>query len=132
MRQLHRVVGIAMLLAFLGTGQYMDRVYAHLHGMSDARRMLFRSDHIYLLLAAISNLMLGLYLAPCDAQRARVVQTIGSIAIIAAPFLFLIGFFTEPWMANLARPYTRPAIYAMFGGALLHLLAAYTVDIKAR
>jgi drug/metabolite transporter (DMT)-like permease len=128
MRKVHAVVGVAMLIAFLGTGQYMDRVHGHLAGMSDARRMLFRSDHIYLLLTAVLNLALGLYLTPREPRRARAVQLLGSIAIVIAPFLFLIAFFTEPWMTHLARPWTRPAIYAVFGGGLAHLLAAFTVD----
>ena len=127
MRNVHRIVGIAMLLAFLGTGLYMDRMYDHLRGMSDARRMLFRSDHIYLLLAAVLNLALGIYATPRLRVVSRMLQTIGSIAIIAAPFLFLAAFFTEPWMANLARPWTRPAIYAVFSGGLAHLLASYEV-----
>src|SRR5436190_18509961 len=109
MRNVHRIVGIAMLLTFLGTGLYMDRMYDHLRGMSDARRMLFRSDHIYLLLAAVLNIALGIYATPRVRVVSRMLQTIGSIAIIAAPFLFLAAFFTEPWMANLARPWTRPA-----------------------
>lgn len=119
-----------MLLAFCGTGLYMDRVHNHLRGMTDARRMLFRSDHIYLLLSALVNLALGLYMTPNAAKRARVVQNIGSLAILIAPLLFLTAFFTEPWLAQLARPYTRPAIYLIFGGGLAHLLAAYTVDVR--
>ena len=124
MRTVHRIVGITMLIAFRGTGLYMDRMLGHLRGMTDARRMLFRSDHIYLLLAALLNLALGLYLTLRTERVARMLQIAGSAAIIVAPFLFLMAFFTEPWMANLARPWTRPAIYLIFGGALAHLLAS--------
>jgi hypothetical protein len=131
MRPVHRIVGLMMLIAFLGTGQYMDRWHAHLRGMSDAQRLLFRSDHIYLLLAAIVNLVLGLYVSRCVHPVARALQVAGSIAIIAAPFLFLMAFFTEPWMTHLMRPWTRPAIYAMFGGALAHLLATFADERRA-
>jgi hypothetical protein len=38
MRRMHLVVGIAAAVAFLLTGQYMDRRLAHLEGMADLPR----------------------------------------------------------------------------------------------
>lgn len=58
-----RLAGIA---AFLATGLYMDRVHGHLRGYDDAVRMLYRSSHICLLLAAVTKTVLGLYLRPAD------------------------------------------------------------------
>ena len=63
LRRIHLVVGLAGVVLFLGTGQYMDRVHDHLRGMEDVRRMLFRSAHIYLLWSSLLNLALGLYFA---------------------------------------------------------------------
>jgi hypothetical protein len=37
----------------------MDIFYAHLRGMADLPPMLFRSRHIYILLASLLNLTLG-------------------------------------------------------------------------
>ena len=52
MRRFHLGAGLLGVLAFLATGQYHE----HLRGMDDAQRLLFRSAHIYLLLASLLNL----------------------------------------------------------------------------
>jgi hypothetical protein len=54
MRRFHLGVGLLGVIAFVGTGQYHE----HLRGMTDAQRLLFRSTHIYLLLASLLNLYL--------------------------------------------------------------------------
>jgi hypothetical protein len=121
MRRLHLAVGLVGLLAFLASGQYMDRRYDHLQGLDDTTRMLFRSTHIYLLFASLLNLAMGLYLAPAAGWRRRL-QWLGSALLLAAPALLAVAFLTEPWLTGLARPYTSPAVYASVGGMLLHLL----------
>lgn len=119
MRWLHITVGVGGLFAFLATGQYMDHVYDHLRGMDDTRRMLFRSTHLYLLFTSLVNLALGLYLRPAVGWQ-RWVQAVGSVLLLAGPFLTAIGFFTEPWLSGLQRPYSAPATYCCLGGALVH------------
>ena len=122
MRWLHLAVGIVGIAGFLLTGQYMDRVHDHLRGMDDARRLLFRSTHIYLLFCSLVNLALGLYFRPGAGWR-HWIRLAGSLLVLTAPFVQAIGFFTEPWLSGLERPYTGPAIYACYGGMLLHLIA---------
>jgi hypothetical protein len=122
MRRLHLAVGLTGLVAFLATGQYMDRAHDHLRGMDDARRLLFRSTHIYLLFTALLNVALGLYLPTAVGWRWRV-RLLGSGLLLAAPGLALAGFFTEPWLSGLDRPYTRPVAYGSLAGVLLHLVA---------
>jgi hypothetical protein len=117
---LHLAVGIAGVVGFLATGQYMDKVHDHLRGMADARRLLFRSSHLYLLFGSLLNLSLGLYLRPALGWRQRV-RTAGSGLIVISPFLAAAGFFTEPWLSELERPWSRPAAYGCFAGMLLHL-----------
>jgi hypothetical protein len=90
--------------------------------MEDAQRLLFRSTHIYLLLSSLVNLALGLYSRPGIGWR-HWVRSVGSLLVLTAPFVQAIGFFTEPWLSGLARPYTGPAIYACYGGMLLHVIA---------
>lgn len=121
MRWLHLAVGTIGLVGFLATGQYMDRVHDHLRGMDDARRLLFRSTHIYLLFTALLNLALGLYLRSAQGWRWWV-RSAGSVLVVAGPFLAAAGFFTEPWLSDLERPYSRPAIYGCFAGLVLHLV----------
>jgi hypothetical protein len=47
----------------------------------------------------------------------------GSALILIGPLLFLAGFLREPFLGGLARPFSRPAIYAAFAGMALHWLA---------
>jgi len=102
----------------------MDRLHGHLRGYDDTLRMLYRSTHIYLLLSAVINTVMGLYLRPADSTWRRAAQLLGSVALLAGPPLFLAGFCTEPYLSGLARPWSRPAIYLALGGAVFHLLAA--------
>jgi uncharacterized membrane protein len=126
LRRLHLVIGIAGVIAFLLTGQYMDLWLAHLEGMPDLPRMLYRSGHIYLLFAALLNLVLGLYLdEERNGWRQHATQ-LGSGLILIGPMLLLIGWGPEAVRTDLERPYSRPAIYASFAGVLLHGMAAGT------
>lgn len=117
MKRLHYWIGLAGVVTFLLTGQYMDRVHDHLRGMPEATRMLYRANHIYILLSAALNLALGVYLVQPRQTHRAILQNLASLLVLAAPWLLLFGFFTEPHMADLARPYTRAALYSVFGAA---------------
>lgn len=123
-RRAHLFVGLAGIITFLATGLYMDRYHEHLRGYDDTVRMLFRSSHIYLLLAALTNTALGLYLRQAGTFWRRSLQLLGSAALLAAPALFFAGFCTEPYVSGLDRPWSRIAIYLAFAGSIFHLLAA--------
>ncbi|MBO6576491.1 MAG: hypothetical protein JJ896_12750 [Rhodothermales bacterium] len=128
---LHRIIGIAAVIMFLATGQYMDRVHAHLEGMADAQRMLFRSTHLYILFTGLMNLGLGIYHQPFRDRLARPLQNVGSLLLLAVPVLITVGFFTEPFLTEFARPYTRPAAYMSLAGGVL-LTAGYVIDWAGR
>ena len=123
MRRLHFVVGIASFIAFLLTGQYMDRWLGHLAGMPDLPRMLYRSAHIYLLFAALLNVVLGLYAVDDASGWRRGVAWAGSLMMLSAPVLLLIGFEPESARGDIARPLARMAIYGCQAGVLLHVIA---------
>ena len=59
MKRLHLIIGLTVVVIFLLTGQYME--YVHNRLLLDGTRMLYRSRHIYLLLAGLLNLILGIY-----------------------------------------------------------------------
>jgi hypothetical protein len=124
MRRLHLAVGSLALLGFVLTGQYMDRVHAHLEGMPDGPRLLYRSAHIYLLFAALLNLLLGAYLRPAAQRGVRLLQGAASVTLLVLPVLFAVAFFREPALAELERPWARPAIYLSLAAVLAHVVAA--------
>jgi hypothetical protein len=124
MKRLHLVFGIVVLFVFVLTGQYMDRVYAHLRGMADMPRMLFRSRHIYILLAGLLNLGLGTYLKRQPSDWRRVLQVFGSVLIVAATCLLVGAFFYEPLKADLQNtPFSRQGLYFIAAGTVFHVIA---------
>ena len=123
MRRLHLWIGLAGVAAFLLTGQYMDRWLGHLAGVADLPRMLYRSSHIYLLLASLINLILGLYLKEASAGWRLWARRVGSVPIALAPALLLIAFAREAPLAGFNRPYAGPALYGVVFGAVMHAVS---------
>ena len=120
MRRVHLWIGVAGVVAFLLTGQYMDRWLGHLAGVADLPLMLYRSSHIYLLLGSLLNVVLGLYQVEAGNGWRRWLGRVGSILIAIAPVLFLIAFAREPLRPDFSRPFAGPGIYACaLGGVLL-------------
>ncbi|MBL9198910.1 MAG: hypothetical protein JNL39_00330 [Opitutaceae bacterium] len=134
LRVAHLGVGLGFVVIFLLTGQYMERYLDRLQSTPDPTRMLYRSTHIYLLWSALLNLALGLYLQLFPGGWRRTIQAIGSIMVLGGPLVLTIAFFHEPSLQGLLRPLSRPAIYAAFGGLLLHALTrvALTRDRSVR
>lgn len=123
MRRLHLVVGAATLLAFLLTGQYMDYLEVRTNALGETARVMFRSRHIYLLLAGLVNVGLGAYFSYRERVWRRRLQLIGSALVIAAPLLMLAAFFAEPGEPGLKRHFTLPAVVILSIGTLLHALS---------
>lgn len=125
-RRAHLWIGIAALAAFLATGAYMryrtPPVQADVH-------MMYVSRHIYILGAALANLMLGLYFADSSSTRRRGIQRAGSMLLVLAPFLLVLAFIAEPEGGIAGRSWRSSlGLYAMFGGAMLHVAAKRRVS----
>ena len=112
-----------MVVGFLLTGQYMDKFYNHLHGMADGPRLLYRTRHIFILLAGLLNLGIGAYFTNRIHSWARALQLLGSLFIFAASILFLIAFFYEPNLGNLHTPLSHWGTYTIATGAVLHVVS---------
>ena len=123
MKRLHLVVGVATLLVFLLTGQYMDYLEVRTNALGETARVMFRSRHIYLLLAGLVNLGIGAYFNYRERGWRKGLQLLGSAFVIIAPALMLAAFFTEPGVPGLRRHFTLPAIVILLIGTLLHALS---------
>ena len=130
MRVAHLIVGFAGLIAFLASGVYMVWVHAGLQGMADGPRLFFRSAHIYLLWGALLNLVLGCYLARVGRGLLRHVQSLGSLLILAGPFMLCLSFFAEQHNRELDRPVGQLAIFLALGGVVLHAVAALVAHAR--
>lgn len=121
LRRGHLAVGVIGLAIFPVTGAYMRIVYPQMLGVDDLKRMLLRSRHIYLLLTALVNLALGMYLPTTAGNRIRrTLRSIGSLLVLPGPALLLTAFATEPGRADWQRPFSNPAVVATLVGVLLH------------
>jgi len=69
-------------------------------------------------------MVLGCYLNRPIRPVLRKVQSAGSLAIMAGPFLLCASFFTEFYNPALLRPLCRLGIYLSFAGVLSHVAAA--------
>jgi hypothetical protein len=122
MKRLHLTFGVLVVIVFLLTGQYMDFQSPKVRELADeGTRMMFRSRHIYLLLAGLVNLGLGVYFTYRAARWRKLLQIAGSVLILLAPLLMTAAFFYEPTLNGLKRTFTLPAVVALFAGVFLHL-----------
>jgi hypothetical protein len=123
MKRLHKVVGLSVIVAFLLTGQFLDHHNPRMTELDDGTRMMFRSRHIYILLAGLLNLGIGIYFSYGPTRRRKVIQVIGSCLIVVAPFLLIGAFFYEPTLEGLQGTLTLPAMIALLTGTLLHFVS---------
>ena len=91
--------------------------------LDDGTRMMFRSRHIYILLAGLLNLGIGIYFSYRPEKWRRVLQMAGSSLIIFAPFVLIVAFFYEPTLEGLQGGLTLPAIVSLLVGTFCHLFS---------
>ena len=132
MKRFHLIFGVVVVIAFLLTGQYMDKYLNHLDGMPDGPRMLYRTRHIFILLAGLINLGIGAYFHARSFHGRRVMQLLGSGLIVLATVLFVAGFFYEPMLTSLHTPLSHWGMYSIFAGTLLHVLSGIGARGAAR
>ena len=123
MKKVHLIFGILVVVGFLLTGQYMDKFHNHLAGVPDGPRLLYRTRHIFILLAGLLNLGIGAYFTYRIQTWRRTMQLLGSLLIFVASFLFVIAFFYEPNLSDLHTPLTHWGTYTIATGAVFHVVS---------
>jgi len=123
MKKAHLIFGVLTVIAFLLTGQYMDKFHNHLAGVADGPRLLYRTRHIFILLAGLLNLGIGAYFTYRLQPWRRMMQLLGSLLIFVASLLFLIAFFYEPGLSDLHTPLSHWGTYTIATGAVLHVVS---------
>lgn len=121
---LHLVVGWITVAVFLATGLFMRLGYPGVAPPDLAHRVFFRTHHLYLLAAALVQLLAGLQgrTARRPAPRPRLALA-ASTLMLGAPLLLFLGFATEHATTALRGEATSFGWYALAAGVLLHLLA---------
>jgi FtsH-binding integral membrane protein len=122
LRKLHFAVGLAGVVVFLATGAYMRAGFPDLYAANEVLRYLYRSNHVYVLLASLINVALGVHLAPVAPGWRATVSTIGSLLALVAPVVLCLAFFLEAPKPSPERVLTLLGVVALAAGIALHVL----------
>ena len=124
MPRAHLIVGVLGVIAFAITGQVMAHHTPNIHTLSGEVQMMFVSRHIYLLGAALVNVVLGLYLTLQPPGWHRTLQQIGSTLVLLSVLSLLMAFFSEPELGFAGRSWrTYFGMIGLFAGVMTHLMA---------
>jgi hypothetical protein len=122
---MHLIVGLFGVIAFAITGQVMGHHHPSMQNLSGDVRMMYISRHIYLLGAALVNVVLGLYLQLNPPGWRRMLQHIGSLLIVLSVVSLLMAFVSEPAMGMAGRSWRSFfGLIALFAGVMTHLVAS--------
>ncbi len=114
-------LGVMGLVAFVGTGLYLRWNLAGLSADDLLRRMMFRANHIYILLSALALPALRFGLRPSVHGRRRQVQW-GATLLYGLTVVGLIAaFFLDPPTGSLQRDLTRFALIGFLIGMAAQL-----------
>jgi hypothetical protein len=104
----------------------MARHVPNVHTLSSEVRMMYVSRHIYLVGAALVNLVLGLYLQLNPHGWRRRMQQIGSLLILISPVSLLLAFMAEPALGMAGRSWRSFfGLIGLFAGVMTHLVASF-------
>jgi hypothetical protein len=123
LRKLHLGVGLAGIVAFLATGIYMRAGFPDLYGSNEAVRYLYRANHVYVLLASLVNVALGVYLVAGRTGWRAAVTMGGSILALAAPVVLCFAFFFEAPSATPERVLTLLGVAGVAVGVAAHAVS---------
>ena len=121
MRTAHLLVGVLGVLVFLVTGLYMQSNFPALYAGNETLRYMYRANHVYLLLASLVNIALGVYLvAPGTGWKARL-SRVGSGLVLLAPLVLCYAFFVEVPKASPERIFTALGVVLVALGVVAQL-----------
>jgi hypothetical protein len=124
MRRLHLIVGLTGVAVFLGTGVYMATHFPALYGSNEALRYMYRANHVYLLLASLVNVALGVYLVRGRTGWRASLGKAGSVLALLSPALLCYAFVAEVPHASPERLVTALGVFAVALGVVAQLPSA--------
>ena len=117
-RFLHLVLGAAGVLAFLGTGAWMATHFPAAYEGNEPIRYMYRANHVYVLLASLINIAVGIYRPGTRGGWRGIFALAGSAMMQAALFLLLYAFFFEAPRGTPERAATLLGIVMLLIGVL--------------
>jgi hypothetical protein len=117
-KALHLSVGFGGVLAFLGTGLYMGTHFPAAYAANEEIRYMYRANHVYLLLASLINLAVGIYWTGLRAGWRGTLASAGTWFLLAAPLVLLYAFFFEAPQGTPERVWTLVGVAMLLAGVL--------------
>lgn len=118
MGRLHVITGFLTLVVFFLSGFYMMESLNLLEHAVDAKRMMYRASHIYLLFIGCLNIVVGTYIGSNDFQKGLNLKRFSSVSLIAAQPVLMIAFMVEPKVIDMDRTLTLIGCVLMLVGVL--------------
>ena len=111
---------------FIVTGYLMLTDFPEKEALDSGFRTLMRSRHVYILLSAIVNILLGIYAAASHSRWAGRCQFAGSALIVSGSSLLAGAFFSEVYSARVFTVTSATGIFLILTGTVFHLPAIKT------
>ena len=124
------VTGIAVVIIFLLTGQYLEYTFNEEVERNFGFRMMRNSRHIYILLSGLINAAIGIYLTTSRIFIVFVLQVVATLFTVSASVLFILGFFTEVYGTFAPTPKIHWGTYLLLAGIFLHFIGKIIADNK--
>jgi hypothetical protein len=121
-RRAHLIIGWLGFVVFLGTGLFMRMRFPDVYADDEALRYIYRANHVYVLLASLVNIVLGMYYNVSDRPWRVWAGRIGSVLVVASPIILVFAFFIEAPNVTPERVLTLIGVIALGAGVLGHVL----------
>jgi drug/metabolite transporter (DMT)-like permease len=121
-RSAHLIIGWLGVVVFLGTGQFMRMRFPDVYVDDEALRYIYRANHVYVLLASLVNIVLGMYCKVSDRPWRVWAARVGSILVMASPIILVLAFFIEAPNVTPDRVLTLLGVIALGAGVLGHVV----------
>jgi hypothetical protein len=122
-RRIHLIVGLLGVFVFLSTGQVMRFHVPNIHTLSAEVQLMYVSRHIYVLGAALVNLVLGLYVQEHPPGWRLSMQRIGSLLILFSTLSLILAFNAEPALGMAGRGWRSFfGLIGLFAGVMTHFV----------
>lgn len=122
------ISGLILFLAFVISGQYLSHVFTPDHMDELVQRAQIRSNHIYLLLIALLNLLASRIDSKVISPWQGYVDLFWRNFLILAGILLICGFWYEHDGDLLHRQWTRYGLFLTLGAVVVFLLSEWYSD----
>ena len=121
LRILYLTVGIASVLFFAWTGDYLRTTYPDKVSMDMGFRVMLRSRHIFILLVSLLEIGMGIYIQPAKRRMYQIVQGLATGLLLVAHGLFIWAFFYEVSTKTIPQtPILHWATYCVLASIIVH------------